>query len=365
MDLPTVSEVKPRPKEGQEVERDEEEDEGEEGDDQFSISTSIPDIAGHQAAMGTAPDPAVRRGSVSTANASATFKVEQTRRALRKASVSGDMHEMQAALAAASALGNQSGLNNSDAMELATASQEVRETIRGQGAEAEMRAKLHDSAAIDAMVARFWQLLQLESQELFDGSSARGATQANGPPPAPPRARAPGKLQKGFVTREAYCEFHIRINKTISSGAFTVESALTDAQKDWTDDVARFADDAQIKAARARPGRSSGLSVLRHVLRSKSAFHGAFGWARSALNSQQRRVPARAVAENRLRAFPAERRREREHPRLGRAVSDLRHGRRGRGLLAQGRRGGPPADPPRPGDAMGFHTHLPLNLHAI
>ena len=32
------------------------------------------------------------------------------------------------------------------------------------------------------------------------------------------------------MTRTAYTEFHIRINKTISSSLWTVDEALTDAQ---------------------------------------------------------------------------------------------------------------------------------------
>jgi hypothetical protein len=48
---------------------------------------------------------------------------------------------------------------------------------------------------------------------------------------------------------------------------------------------------------RARPGRLSGLSVF-HI---KSVLYDAFVWARTALNIQKRRFPARAVHQLRWR----------------------------------------------------------------
>ena len=151
---------------------------------------------------------------------------------------------------------------------------------QGLGADAETRGRLYDSAHIDAAIARFWALMQLESARLHAGEPARGPWrhshallrvsfvslharqtgwhglswkvslppsalgESRPTPGAPPlRGDAPGP---GVVTRTAYTEFHIRINKTISGRDWTVSTALAEAGQDWMDDVARFAEDATI-----------------------------------------------------------------------------------------------------------------------
>eukprot|EP01052_Picozoa_sp_SAG31_P041093 SAG31_NODE_6133_length_2156_cov_1.166262_3_plen_130_part_00 len=56
-------------------------------------------------------------------------------------------------------------------------------------------------------------------------------------------------------------EFHVRINKTISAGVFRTKQALKDAQQDWVDDIARFAEDATL---------SSWLATARDLFRQKA-----------------------------------------------------------------------------------------------
>ena len=181
-----------------------------------------------------------RRASVSVG-----FQLSKTKESLRKASVSGDLHEMQAALAAAAALGKDPGLEMTEAMDLARESADLRSSIAEHGEEAEKWVQLHDSKIVDATIGRFWQLMQLESKALHEGSA--DPTDGNTMPSGGSGGGAE-PLKPGVVTRAGYNEFHIRINKTINAGAFDTGKALNDAQADWVDDIARFAEDATIAA---------------------------------------------------------------------------------------------------------------------
>ena len=130
-----------------------------------------------------------------------------TRRGLLLQQVCGDIHEMHAAMAAASRLGQADGLEMDEAAALAQESMLVSSAISTLGDEAAARARLQDAASIDQMVGRFWKLLQLESQRMHDGLTklTAGVADVAGRPAA-------AALQPGVVTRIAYTEFHVRVN---------------------------------------------------------------------------------------------------------------------------------------------------------
>eukprot|EP01051_Picozoa_sp_SAG22_P027319 SAG22_NODE_9086_length_611_cov_0.603516_1_plen_126_part_10 len=116
-----------------EFEGEEEEGEGEEGD-AFDMGAELAPMAPLHPAMSAS---ASRRGSVSVggrrASVSVGFQLNQAKASLRKASVSGDLHEMQAALATASMLGKEDGLGQADAMDLAIQASTLRSSIEAQG----------------------------------------------------------------------------------------------------------------------------------------------------------------------------------------------------------------------------------------
>lgn len=100
--------------------------------------------------------------------------------------------------------------------------------------------------SFDKMVAKFWKMLQMESQRMHDGQAklTPGIADAIN---AGAKGEIREQLQPGVVTRTAYTEFHMRVNKTITaSQSWTVDGALTDAQQDWQDDVSRFAESATV-----------------------------------------------------------------------------------------------------------------------
>eukprot|EP01052_Picozoa_sp_SAG31_P026409 SAG31_NODE_2390_length_5804_cov_2.122699_2_plen_184_part_00 len=154
---------------------------------------------------------------------------------------------MHAAMAAASRLGKADGLEMHEAAALAQESLAVSTAITELGDDAEKRSRLHThSADIERMVTKFWTMLQMESQRMHDGQAklTPGVADALN---AGAEGQSREQLRPGVVTRAAYTEFHMRVNKTITaSQSWTVDGALTDAQQDWQDDVSRFAESATV-----------------------------------------------------------------------------------------------------------------------
>eukprot|EP01052_Picozoa_sp_SAG31_P031951 SAG31_NODE_3449_length_4257_cov_2.277297_5_plen_103_part_00 len=85
--------------------------------------------------------------------------------------MSGDLHEMQAALAAAAELGKDQGLEARDAIELAQQAHGLRSALEAQGGDAALRLMLNDSPKIDTIVGRFWRLMQVESKKMHHAAS--------------------------------------------------------------------------------------------------------------------------------------------------------------------------------------------------
>ena len=156
------------------------------------------------------------RGSVSIG-----FKVQKTKEDLRKAAMSKDLHEMKAALAAASALAAIAEVD------FTTEEALVREAILAQGKHAIERMNIHDSSAIDEMVHKFWELMQRES--------------IKADPDTPPDT----------ITRAGYEAVYIRINKCVwtqteDGEMWDIAAAKAEGQIDWELDINRFKENAII-----------------------------------------------------------------------------------------------------------------------
>ena len=88
-----------------------------------------------------------RRAAVSVG-----FHVQKAKESLRKASISGDVHEMQAALDEAAMVSSQNALVDVDAKELAREVLAMQETMQMSGDDAGVRVDLRNCESIDATV---------------------------------------------------------------------------------------------------------------------------------------------------------------------------------------------------------------------
>jgi Ca2+-binding EF-hand superfamily protein len=183
------------------------------GDTQILAAAKQEDQPALTASRHTTP----ARGSVSIG-----FKVQKTKEDLRKAAKSKDLHEMKAALAAASALAAIAEVD------ITTEEALVREAILAQGTHAIERMNIHDSSAIfDEMVHKFWALMQRES--------------IKADPNTPPDT----------VTRAGYEAVYICINKCVwkqteDGEMWDIAAAKAEGQIDWELDINRFKENATI-----------------------------------------------------------------------------------------------------------------------
>jgi hypothetical protein len=178
----------------------------------------------HQLQMALKDQPAViasRHAAPGRGSVSVGFKVQKTKEHLQKAATSKDLHEMKAALAAASALAAIADIDfkNEEAL--------VREAILAQGAHAVERMSIHDSSAIDDMVHKFWELMQRES------------------------IKADPDTPSDTVTRAGYEAVYLRINKCVwtqgeEGEKWDIAAAKADGQIDWELDINRFKENATI-----------------------------------------------------------------------------------------------------------------------
>ena len=157
-----------------------------------------------------------QRGSVSIG-----FKVQKTKEYLRGAARSADLHEMKAALAAASALAAIAEVDFTSDEAL------VRKAMLALGAHGIERMAIHDSSAIDDVVHKFWALMQRESIKADPGT--------------PPDT----------VTRAGYEVVYLHINKCVwtqteDGEMWDIAAAKAEGQIDWELDISRFKENATI-----------------------------------------------------------------------------------------------------------------------
>ena len=166
------------------------------------------------------------------ASVSVGFHFSKARESLEKAKNSGDFHELQAALDAATLL-PKANAGSDDSAALTIEVMLAREAMNEQTDDSEMKMKLRNSVALNLIIKQFWSLMEMESkchheQHVSDNWAP---------------------LEDGKVVQQGYEAIHTRINKTIwkpGGRKWSKEDAHTAAGNDWDADIARFDEGASI-----------------------------------------------------------------------------------------------------------------------
>ena len=205
-----------------------------------------------------------RRGSVvqlggaggRRASLSVQGEMQATMNRLKKANLSADVNEMQAALQAAGPVAMMGGDMAQEVQQLAM------EMAMRLAEDEDLRktASLRRSKRIREKLQRLWWLMVSESR-IAAAAATDGAEKS-----------VDGSGTE--VTRESYQNLHMRIAKVLAEqGTWTIATAEARADKDWADDISRFAGTSHItvwldeirqkfRAAAARAVSSHGFAAL-------------------------------------------------------------------------------------------------------
>jgi Ca2+-binding EF-hand superfamily protein len=173
--------------------------------------------------------PAGRRGSVIVVGGrrmsmSVGAEVSATLARLRAASASKDVSEMQTALQAA---GNVMMMADAAcAREIQALSMKISAEL-SEGAAAKT-AQLRRSRKVRSKIERLWELMVSTTSNMREAQEEEQEPSAGGSPPPD-------------VSRDGYTQVHVRMSKVLApEAAFDNASAFGIADKDWTEDIARF-----------------------------------------------------------------------------------------------------------------------------